>query len=296
MDRCWKCGSPMTKNSRERICTNCGRTVQRHKNSTPSYNDSTSGDVGTLGALLGLGLLGLAFASSKKNTSSSDDIEIPDYVDYSYLLEEEEKQRKRRAWAKKHKKGIAICILAMILSSLLFVAYHESQLLIPLGFDSSSLDGMRYTEVVQLLKESGFTNIQTKEISDLTLSREDEHDLVTEINLLHTSEFDETTKYPSNLWITVVYHTIELYAPPLSAKEAKGMNYSDIVEAFEDAGFINIIVNIEYDIITGWLTDDGEVESVTINGEKKFTEESEFRPDAEIVITYHTLRKNKETE
>ena len=74
------------------------------------------------------------------------------------------------------------------------------------------------------------------------------------------------------------------------------MNYSDVVEAFEDAGFINITVNIEYDIITGWLTDDGEVESVTINGEKKFTEGSGFRPDAEIVITYHTLRKNKETE
>lgn len=293
MDRCWKCGSPMTKNSRERICTNCGRTVQRHKNSTPSYSDSSSGDVGTLGALLGLGLLGLAFASSKKNTSSSDDIEIPDYVDYSYLIEDEEKQRKRRAWARRHKKGIAICILVLILSAFLFVVYHESQLLIPLGFDSSSLEGMRYTEVVQLLKESGFTNIQTKEISDLTLSREDEHDLVTEIKLLHTSDFSETTKYPSNLWITIAYHTIELYAPPISAKEAKSMDYTDVVKAFEDAGFINITVNIEYDIITGWLTDDGEVKSVTINGDKKFDYYDKYRLDAEVIITYHTFKKNK---
>ena len=293
MDRCWKCGSPMTKNSRERICTNCGRTAQRHKNSTPNYDDSSSGDVGALGALLGLGLLGLAFASSKKNTSSNEDIEIPDYIDYSQLLEDEEKQRKRRAWAKRHKKGIVICVFVLILSAFLFIVYHELQLLIPLGFDSSSLEGIRYTEAVQLLKESGFTNIQMKEISDLTLSREDEHNLVSEIKLLYTSEFNEETKYPSNLKVTIVYHTIELYAPPISAKEAKGMNYADVVEAFEDAGFINITVNAEYDINTGWLTNDGEVGTVTINGDKKFDSYDEYRLDAEVIITYHTYKKNK---
>lgn len=293
MDRCWKCGSPMTKNSRERVCTNCGRTVQRHKNSTPSYDDSSSGDVSALGALLGLGLLGLAFVSSKKNKSSNDDIEISDYVDYSYLLEEEEKQRKMRTWAGKHKKGIAICVLVLILSVLLFIVHCEFQLLIPLRFDSDSLEGLRYTEVVQLLKESGFTNVQTKEMSDLTLSREDEHNLVTEIKLLHTNEFTEATKYPSNLRITILYHTIELYAPPISAKEAKGMNYMDVVEAFEDVGFINIIVNIEYDIITGWLTDDGEVGSVTISGDKKFDSYDKYRLDAEVIITYHAFKKNK---
>ena len=76
-------------------------------------------------------------------------------------------------------------------------------------------------------------------------------------------------------------------------KEAKGMNYTDVVEAFEDAGFINITVNIEYDIITGWLTDDGEVGSVTINGDKKFDSYDKYRLDAEVIITYHTFKKNK---
>ena len=132
-----------------------------------------------------------------------------------------------------------------------------------------------------------------KEISDLTLSREDEHNLVSEIKLLYTSEFNEETKYPSNLKVTIVYHTIELYAPPISAKEAKGMNYADVVEAFEDAGFINITVNAEYDIITGWLTNDGEVGTVTINGDKKFDSYDEYRLDAEVIITYHTYKKNK---
>nr|WP_263326071.1 hypothetical protein [Neobacillus sp. Marseille-Q6967] len=71
------------------------------------------------------------------------------------------------------------------------------------------------------------------------------------------------------------------------------MNYEDVVKSFEDAGYTNITVNVDYDIITGWLTDEGEVESVTIDGEKKFNSYDEFRLDAEVKITYHDLRKNK---
>ncbi len=41
------------------------------------------------------------------------------------------------------------------------------------------------------------------------------------------------------------------------------------------------------------ISDDGEVASITIDDEKKFARNDEFRSDAEIVITYHTLKKNK---
>ena len=90
-----------------------------------------------------------------------------------------------------------------------------------------------------------------------------------------------------------MYHTVELYSPPLTSKEAKGMNYLDVVEEFENAGLIKVTTVVEYDIVTGWLTDDGEVKSVTINGDKKFDSYDEYRLDAEIVVTYHTLKKNK---
>ena len=160
-------------------------------------------------------------------------------------------------------------------------------------YSSESLEGLKYTEVVQRLKESGFSNVHIKEISDLTISRDDEENLVTEVKLMFGDSFDENTKYPSNLWITVVYHTVELYAPPLTSKEAKGMNYLDVINEFENAGFVNVTTVVEYDIVTGWLTDDGEVKSVTINEEKKFDSYDEYRLDAEVVITYHTLKKNK---
>mgnify|MGYP000521209453 FL=1 len=167
----------------------------------------------------------------------------------------------------------------------LLIGYYEIPKLIPMGYSSDSLEGLKYTEVVQRLKESGF--------SDLTISRDDEENLVTEIKLIFGDSFDENTKYPSNLWITVVYHTVELYASPLTSKEAKGMNYLDVIDEFEKAGFVNVTTNVKYDIVTGWLTDDGEVKSVSINGDKKFDSDDKYRLDAEVFITYHTWKKNR---
>lgn len=268
MDRCWNCGSPMRKTSKERICDNCGRSVPRHKQK-PS-NDSTTGE--SLNDLLS------AFMA----------INAAEERERSRIKREE-----RHAWIRAHKKGIAITFLVFFIATLLLVGYHEIQLLIPIGYDNNTLEGLKYTEVVQLLKESGFSNIRTKEISDLTLSREDEENIVTEVRLVHTDAFNEDAMYPSNLWITVVYHTVELYAPPLTSKDAKGMNYEDVLDEFEHIGFTNIVVNVEYDIITGWISNDGEVKSVTINGESKYGYHDKYRLDAEIVITYHTLRSNK---
>lgn len=203
------------------------------------------------------------------------------------------RSEKRRAWRKKHRKGIAITILISVLVVLSLIGYYEIQKLIPMAYSSDSLEGLKYTEVVRRLKESGFSNVHTKEISDLTVSRDGEENLVTNVKLMFGDSFDENTKYPSNLWITVVYHTVELYAPPLTSKEAKGMNYLDVIDEFENAGFVNVTTVVEYDIVTGWLTDDGEVKSVTINGDKKFDSYNEYRLDAEVVVTYHTLKKNK---
>ena len=127
----------------------------------------------------------------------------------------------------------------------------------------------------------------------MTVSRDSEENLVTNVKLMFGDSFDENTKYPSNLWITVVYHTVELYRPPMTSKEAKGMNYLDAIKSFESAGFTNITTSIEYDIVTGWFADKGEVKSVTINGDSKFDSCNKYRPDAQVMITYHMPRKDR---
>ena len=243
-----------------------------------------------LGTIVGAGIVG-AMAAGVKATAEEREREA------QREAERREQARinseKRRAWRKSHRKGIAITILISIFVVLLLIGYYEIQKLIPMGYSSDSLEGLKYTEAVQRLKESGFSNVHTKEISDLTISRDAEENLVTEIKLIFGNSFAENTKYPSNLWITVVYHTVELYVSPLTSKEAKGMNYLDVIDKFEKAGFVNVTTDVKYDIVTGWLTDDGEVKSVSINGDKKFDSDDEYRLDAKVVITYHTWKKNR---
>lgn len=91
----------------------------------------------------------------------------------------------------------------------------------------------------------------------------------------------------------MAYYTLEKYSVQMSSKGAKSANYQDVMEKFEEAGFENITLEVEYDIITGWITDDGKVKSVTVNDDGKFASGKEYRANAEVVITYHTYRSNK---
>lgn len=266
-------------------------------NDDSEYNDyendddsSGSGLGDALGTIIGVGIARVMAAGAR---AASEEREREAQREAERREQARIDSEKRRTWRNRHRKGIAITIVISIIIVLSLIGYYEFQKLIPLGYSSDSLEGLKYTEVVQMLKESGFSNVHAKEISDLTISRDYEENLVTEVKLIFGDSFDEDTKYPSNLWITVVYHKVELYAPPLTSKEAKGMNYLDVKDEFENAGFVNVTTVIEYDIVTGWLTDDGEVESVTINGEEKFDSYDEYRLDAEVVVTYHTWEKNK---
>ena len=253
--------------------------------------DSSGSSLGdALGTIIGAGLVGVMEAVVK---ATAEEREREAQREAERREQARINSEKRRAWRKSHRKGIAITILISIFVVFLLIGYYEIPKLIPMGYSSDSLEGLKYTEAVQRLKESGFSNVHTKERADLTISRDDEENLVTEIKLIFGDSFDENTKYPSNLWITVVYHTVELYCPPMTSKEAKGTNYLDVIKSFESAGFTNITTSIEYDIVTGWFADKGEVKSVTINGDSKFDSCNKYRPDAQVMITYHMPRKDK---
>lgn len=80
----------------------------------------------------------------------------------------------------------------------------------------------------------------------------------------------------------------------MSAKEAKKLNYTDLEKQFKEAGFVNVKTEADYDLITGWITKEGSVESISVNDETSFDEYASYRPDAEVIITYHTFSKNKD--
>ena len=183
--------------------------------------------------------------------------------------------------------------LALIIAILAGGVYYEIKMLTPVGTASSALIGKEYEPVITILEDAGFTNISTNEISDLPLNKISEENKVVSIKIGLFEEFSDDSMIPSNFPVVITYHTLEKISLPLSSKDAKGANYQDVMKSFKDAGFENIALEVEYDIITGWMTDDGEVKSVTVNGDKKFSAGSEYRADAEVIITYHTYRKNK---
>ncbi len=73
---------------------------------------------------------------------------------------------------------------------------------------------------------------------------------------------------------------------PFSAADLKYTDYTDVQKSLEEAGFTNISFEILYDIVLGW-TNEGEVESISINKETDFKHGDIFDTDAEVIITYH---------
>lgn len=76
----------------------------------------------------------------------------------------------------------------------------------------------------------------------------------------------------------------------MSHSDMEGKQHSDIVAYLSQQGFTNIKTEKIADLITGWLTKDGSIEKVTIDGITDFNEKSAFKVDAEVIVYYHTFK------
>lgn len=85
---------------------------------------------------------------------------------------------------------------------------------------------------------------------------------------------------------TVSQHGEDEAAMPQSASSYKYQNYVDVQTELSEAGFTNISFEILYDIELGW-TDEGEVDSISVDGNTEFEQGDILKKDAAIVITYH---------
>lgn len=75
-------------------------------------------------------------------------------------------------------------------------------------------------------------------------------------------------------------------AVPAAASSYIYENYQDVQKDLQSVGFTNITTEIKYDIVLGW-TDEGEVDSVSIDGKTDFDEGTIFKQDAPVIIAYH---------
>ena len=74
----------------------------------------------------------------------------------------------------------------------------------------------------------------------------------------------------------------------VSSRSYSGQNNDVALSDFENAGFTNIEMHGLGDLVTGWINHDGEIDSVTIEGDS-FIEGEQFAQDAHVVITYHSF-------
>ena len=83
---------------------------------------------------------------------------------------------------------------------------------------------------------------------------------------------------------------------PSGSSIQKGKDYQKVVDEFESSGFTNIKLEKLDDLVTGWLTKDGEVESVSVDGDTGYSADAWYPADVEVIITYHTFPEKETSE
>ena len=78
---------------------------------------------------------------------------------------------------------------------------------------------------------------------------------------------------------------------PLNASDVSNSKYQDVVSQFKKSGFTNVTTKEIDDLIIGFLTEDGEVEEVSIGGDTSFSTSDAFAADTPVVVSFHTFPK-----
>ncbi|MEE8886895.1 MAG: hypothetical protein SOI56_10120 [Eubacteriales bacterium] len=78
-----------------------------------------------------------------------------------------------------------------------------------------------------------------------------------------------------------------------SARDLKKETYLEAEKDLKAAGFSNIELMKDEDLITGFITHDGDVESVSIAGDSDFVSGDWFSKNAAVRITYHTFKDDE---
>lgn len=171
--------------------------------------------------------------------------------------------------------------------------YHLIRKKFEPGVPSYECTGENFKEVVSWFLNSGFRQVYTVPIEELTMKEIEHEGLVKSVSINGCTSFDANSMFPFNSKIIVSYYALGKATPPFASSRAKGKNYMDVIAAFHSAGFCYIETRVIYDLVFGWLKKDGSVEQISINDCTKYETSTFFRLDAKIIIAYHTFRKYK---
>jgi hypothetical protein len=167
----------------------------------------------------------------------------------------------------------------------------QQQKLTEIGISSESAKQCDYIELSNRLFGAGFTNITLNEINDLAIDEISKENKVAKVSIGEETTFSASDKFPYDIDIVIDYHTITMIGAPADSKSFKGLMSETAQALFENAGFVNVVLEPHFDLYLGWLKQVGEIKSVTINGADDFQTTDMYRPDAEVIIQYHDMKK-----
>ena len=197
-------------------------------------------------------------------------------------------------WKNSHKKVLIIAKLALAVIIMILIGAFLLAHYISIGYNSEQLIGQDRRAVAEMLERQGFSRVRTLPVEELDVSQAGEENLVTRIEIGDKDEFTEKKHFLEWQKIKIYYKTLKRIPLPISSKQYKDMNYSDLVSQLQEAGFVNITAMPVEDLTTGWINFDGEVKDVFVEKtEDKFSKGDKYRPDTEIIIYYHTFKEKK---
>ena len=172
----------------------------------------------------------------------------------------------------------------------------DSSVVISYHADKPKYIGEAYLDVESLLKEMGFRNISLNPLDDLDPG-DKKADEVTSVTV-DGDELSEAETFSRDSEVVISFHTErELtetrIAVTSSSGDLSGEDYQDVVQTLQDMGFTNVTAIGLEDVVkvTGWLITDGAVKSVSIDGRTKFDIGTVFESDAEVIVSYHSMKQ-----
>ena len=162
-----------------------------------------------------------------------------------------------------------------------------------IGLSSEQCQHMRYEDVISILRNQEFYNINVSRCEDLLPESIALEGIIGQISINGMTAFDASVQVPFNAKIHIVYHMLKTAVPPLTSRSAMHMSIDEVAWKFTKVGFMNIHREAIPDLITGWLVKKYSVEKVAIDGRTDFKKSDRFRLDAKIVISYHVFKNGR---
>lgn len=146
--------------------------------------------------------------------------------------------------------------------------------------------GMNYQVVISELQKSGFSNITTVVIEDLSSISTVTDGTVKQVSIGGNTSFSAKSTFPKDTSVEITYHTIKKAYTPISSDDLQSNDYGSLARMFKDSGFSNVELKEVFDLDPD-ITNIDYINEVIIDGRSTFSSDEEFPYDAITTIICH---------